>query len=177
MEANRTKDALQVEKYTNIKARIRSISLVHDHLYRTSSTDTLDLRQFIKELMDVLMACYGKEYACELATDIQPVRISARVCVDFGLIITELVSNSFKFAIIPRGKGRISIEARCLDGELTLDFADDGPGFPADFLPEKAASVGFRMLMRQVASYAGNLRIMPGGPARIGIRLRLPQLD
>ncbi|MFA6505945.1 MAG: histidine kinase dimerization/phosphoacceptor domain -containing protein [Treponemataceae bacterium] len=174
LEANRTKDSLQVERYATIKTRIQSISLVHDQLYQSGSTDRLELRSFVHELLDVLITCYGKEYDCDLKIDIHSVYVPAKVCVDFGLILTELISNSFKFAILPRGIGQIRIDVIHEGNELILNFADDGPGFPSDFTPEKPLSMGYRMLMRIVASYSGTCKIIPEESAHVEIRLRLP---
>lgn len=173
LESNRTKDALQVERYANIKARVRAIGLVHERLYESRSTDELELRIVVQELLDLLIAGYGEEYECDVKVSMPSLFVSPRVCIDFGLILTELVSNSFKFAVLPRGKGQIAIDVERDGDELVLRVEDDGPGFPPDFDPAQARSIGYRMLMRMVQAYEGVCRILPEKSTLVEVRLPL----
>ena len=173
LESNRTRDSLQIERYANIKARIRSIGLVHERLYEAKSTDRLELRSVIEELVDILTDSFAGECDCVPELRAQPLLVSPRVCIDAGLILTELVSNSFKFAILPRGNGRITVDASHEGSELILRVTDDGPGFPPEFDPFRARSIGYRLLMSMVASYDGGCEIRPGSGACVEIRLRI----
>lgn len=174
LETNRTEEELQRKRLATLKARIQSISLVHDRLYESGAADSLELGSFTRELADILIACYDGEYDTDIRFDIDSVRVPAKTCIDFGLILAELVSNSFKFAVIPRGSGRIRIEAVRENDDLVLRYADDGPGFPPGFSPEKQKTMGYRMLMRMVSVNSGSCRLLPDEAALVEIRLRLP---
>jgi signal transduction histidine kinase len=45
-------------------------------------------------------------------------------------IVTNLLSNALRYA-----RSRVEVEVRMVDGQAELVVADDGPGFPGDFLP------------------------------------------
>ena len=57
--------------------------------------------------------------------------VSINVAMPAGLLVNELLMNTFKYAFIGRDKGTIRIECRC-EGEerYRIVYADNGVGFP-----------------------------------------------
>ena len=54
--------------------------------------------------------------------------------VPLGLIMNELLSNSFKYAFNDVTSGEINLQIQTLtEGKYELIYSDNGPGLPADF--------------------------------------------
>ena len=84
--------------------------------------------------------------------------------VPLGLIMNELLSNSFKYAFNDGIAGEINLEIHTLaQGKYELVYSDDGPGLPEDFDLSRATTLGMQLindLSRQIGgkvnyAYAG----------------------
>jgi two-component system, sensor histidine kinase PdtaS len=80
-----------------------------------------------------------------------------------GLIVSELIINSKKYAFPGRKEGNIAVKVeREGEDKLDLSVADDGIGMPPEKADEKGDSLGY-ILVRSLASQLGaKLRIEPG---------------
>jgi signal transduction histidine kinase len=90
-----------------------------------------------------------------------------------ALCVQPLVENAIKHAFNPRSApGRLSLSARCIDGALEIDVADDGPGCdPAQ--AEASRGLGLRTVTRRVQLAGGRLDLhtRPGAGFRVCVRL------
>ena len=69
-----------------------------------------------------------------------------------SLLLQPLVENSLKHAIASRESGgHIRIDADVRGGQLRIDVADDGPGFPEGDLPAVGRGVGLRNTKERLA--------------------------
>ena len=67
--------------------------------------------------------------------------------IPLGLIINELVSNSFKHAFPGRAKGEISIKLMTdEDSTVKIEIADDGIGVDADFNIDNLETIGLQTI-------------------------------
>ena len=81
------------------KNRVKSMALIHEKLYQTKNFSSLDIHEFIAELIDNLFNSYGTETSdIKLDLQIENININADQAVYVGLIVNELVSNSLKHA-------------------------------------------------------------------------------
>lgn len=91
------------------------------------------------------------------------IRVSAELRADLDELrmrqaLGNLLDNGLRY--VPPG-GRVSVAAERDDGFLRLEVRDDGPGFPAEFLP-----VAFEAFARPDAS-----RSRPGGGTGLGLAI------
>jgi two-component sensor histidine kinase len=174
LEARRTEDAKVRERYDGLRAQIRSVSLVHEQLYRSGGDDSLELGAYLRELVGGLLSRFTVERESAFEVTAEDAVVSAKVCSELGLITAELVSNTLKYGLSAPDRCRVRIMvARDLDS-LVLDYADDGPGFPPDFDPARAKTVGFRVISGIVAAHQGSIRLVHPGVSRLEIRYALP---
>jgi two-component sensor histidine kinase len=112
-----------------LKMRIQALGLVHRHLYESEGLKTVDLRTFLGELCRLLQDGTGVSYwQVRCALDIARVSLQIERAVPLALLVTELVTNSFKHGFPDGRKGTISV-ALTLDGDTArLAVADDGVG-------------------------------------------------
>jgi PAS domain S-box-containing protein len=126
--------------------RVRSMALVHQKLYQSQNLSSIDLAEYIRELISLLMASYQvASDHISLGLDLEPVPILIDTAVPCGLIINELVSNVFKHAFPHNEPGALKITLKQLAAdEILLQIADDGVGLPAGFTPRESMGVGLQ---------------------------------
>lgn len=93
----------------------------------------------------------------KLKLDVEDVLLSIDTAVSCGLIITELVSNSLKYAFPDERKGELCIALRLDDDKLTLSISDNGVGFPDDLDFRNIETLGMQLVNSLVKQINGTI--------------------
>ncbi len=97
MGNHHTKDTIQA--LLNTSLRIKAMSLVHEMLYNTSNLNGLSTEKYIRELVDNLIELAGDpRNPVTFNIEVDDIIMDSKSAISLGIIITELVSNSFKHA-------------------------------------------------------------------------------
>ena len=139
---------------TDLQNRARSMALIHETLYRTGKFSKVDMGIYLKNLVDQIAKSYGVGEEVQIVVDVHDVTLSVDRATTAGLIINELVTNSFKYAF-PPGFDCIAIRQEpCTirvslsheDGQDVLRVADNGCGLPRGFDPLTSKSLGLKLV-------------------------------
>jgi len=174
LQSNRTKDPEQKALFSALRHRITAIALVHEKLYGKGFTGRPDVGNYLTDLLKLQYppdALTGGRVTWAIHAD--PLSAGIDYCIDAGLIVTELVGNAHKHALLPRG-GHLEVTIRIREGRLEIQVQDDGPGFTADFRPETSRGLGFRLILALLQRNNGTLSIEPGPGGRVRVDLKLP---
>jgi two-component sensor histidine kinase len=77
-----------------------------------------------------------------------------------GLILTELVSNAFKYAFPEAQQGRIRVTLRPeAENRWLLVIQDDGIGLPSEIVIAQTNSVGLSLVHDVVSQLEGNVQV------------------
>jgi two-component sensor histidine kinase len=173
LQANRTDDTEAAALARSIRERIRVISLANERLYDVDSGDAIDLTGYARDILSLAVSSYGSE-SCRIDVRVEGERVHAdsTVAIDFGLVLTELVVNSLKHALLPRGGGELRLAIRKGKEACSFDLSDDGPGFPEGFDPAVAKSLGFKVVMALLGKRRGSISISSGPEPTISCELR-----
>ncbi|HOU85886.1 MAG TPA: sensor histidine kinase, partial [Spirochaetota bacterium] len=128
----------------NIVSKIQTMSLVHEKLYQSKNLSKINLKEYIEELIS-LIANYNSAANNNVAVvfEIADTELSIDSAIPLGLVINEIITNSFKHAFLPGEKGRITVSLKKeKDGSLILIISDDGKGLSKDFDVRETASLG-----------------------------------
>ena len=126
-------------------ARIRAMALVHEKLYKTGNLDKLDFTVYLHNLGQQLFRSYAADKRIELNVTGGPCYFPMERAVPLGLIFSELLTNSLKYAY-PPGEGTIDISFQSHDGFTQVRVSDYGAGLPPQVDFETAQSFGFRIV-------------------------------
>lgn len=114
------------EKYDESINRILTMSLIHQKLYQTGKLSKLNLIDYVTDLFYEIKAVFGKEKNVDLKIQSTIPNLDLESVVSFGLLINELITNSFKHAFFNTEKGTIEISVEKTPVEIKLFYKDSG---------------------------------------------------
>ncbi len=123
--------------------------LVHQELYGRDQLGAIPILTYTKNLMNYLTQSYSTityEVQPELDID-EGIHLKTDYAIPLGLMMTELITNSLKYAH-PIGKIlSLSITLNHLnEHDYTLTYADNGQGLPHDIDIAQGKTMGLRLL-------------------------------
>ncbi|MEQ9301764.1 MAG: two-component regulator propeller domain-containing protein [Cyclobacteriaceae bacterium] len=128
------------------QARIQSVALVHQNLYDVEDTTKVNFKIFLDELFIELFGLFEGDLShIEFLMKVENIKIDMKTSVFLGLIINELITNSFKYAFDGED-GLIEVELTESQDRYELNYADNGKGFPEDFQYATSSGFGFRLI-------------------------------
>ena len=121
------KDEAAKELWQKNLNQIKSMSLINEKLYQSDIT-TISVRDFVSDILNHSLLIYDLQKKITLHTDIEhPLSIDGSFATSFGLILSELVTNSFKHALNKQDKGDIRITIKKLNAKtLMFTYEDSG---------------------------------------------------
>ena len=126
--------------------RIRSMSILHETLYRSDSLTSVDLGKYLQGVVSTLRRFHSTE-RIELHCAMEPIIGDADTAIPLGLIVNELATNAFKHAFPDGRPGRVTVSLQHdREGGLELEVRDDGVGPPASLDLARPASFGLRLV-------------------------------
>ena len=130
----------------NSQHRIYAMSLIHQKLYQSDDIKTIDMAEYIPELIKSLEEGFATADQIKFKLNIDPVNLDISHAIPLGLIINEAVTNSIKYAFPIDRKGEISISMRNDSGRIKLELADNGIGMPHVDPRNEPESLGLRLM-------------------------------
>ncbi|MEO5890102.1 MAG: histidine kinase dimerization/phosphoacceptor domain -containing protein [Ferruginibacter sp.] len=117
---------------STLKSRIKSIELLHKHLYsQTVQAGNISLSDYITELCNAIGNTFEDEPPVQLTVKATG-EVSQPVAEKLGLIINELVTNAYKYAFTGKKNGNILVQVNPVSStEINLQVRDDGKGMDA----------------------------------------------
>ncbi len=163
LQSRYIQDKTVLEMLKESQNRVRSMALVHEHLYQSQDLSRIDLAEYIHNLASNLFQAYQvNARGVKLNLKLAPAFLNIDTAVPCGLIINELVSNSLKYAFKDRNVGEVSIEFnRDSNNLFWLKVGDNGGGFPPDLDYKNSGSLGLRLVCSLVRQLQGNIELMP----------------
>jgi two-component sensor histidine kinase len=127
--------------------RVQAMALVHQKLYQSQNLARVDMQEYIREIVEHLLASFHCEQVVREHLDIAAIELDVALATPLGLIINEAVTNSLKYAFPDSRRGTISISLSQLpDQRYQLTLADDGVGLPAGFALEASRTMGLTLI-------------------------------
>ena len=131
-QSQETKDALE-----ECRNRVFSMALVHQNIFNNDSLIGLNFKNYIVNLVNEIANSFGSKGSYEINYDLEEIQLDLSTSIPCGLIINELITNSFKYAQVPDKKLIISILLKKENGKILLIVQDNGPGISVNFMTEK----------------------------------------
>jgi two-component sensor histidine kinase len=144
------------DKIKAIQGRILSMSLIHQRLYKQDNLVGVEFLSYTKELMESLEKMYAhpnRKINC--VVEGKEFILNADSAIPLGLILFELITNSFKHGFNHSNSGSIRLSIGRESTFLTMDYYDSGPGLPIGFDISKSESLGMKLIFNLAAQLEG----------------------
>jgi two-component sensor histidine kinase len=140
------------------------MALIHEELYRSQELSRVNFAEYIQKLASALRQTYLLNSNTALVVDVEEVFLGVDTAIPCGLVISELVTNAFKYAY-PDGKGgEILIKLRgCAPGLYQLSVSDQGIGLPSDFDIQQSETLGLQLVTILIRQLRATLQVKRTG--------------
>lgn len=140
--------------------RIHSMSIIHQKLYQSDTLSTIQMSEYIYELVEYLRDSYAIRETVGFSLKIENIELDHASAITLGLILNEVITNAIKYAFAKTRNGRISISLNHIsDSQILLSIRDNGPGLPDDLSSRLGASMGMELLRGLTDDIGGKLSI------------------
>jgi PAS domain S-box-containing protein len=158
------RDAATRETLVASQARVATIALLYEKLYRSEQFEKINMEEYLRDLVAVLFRTYKvAPTAVALHANLEPVRLGIDTALPCGRIVNELVSNVLKHAFAPQQTGQLWIDLHAgADDQLVLTLRDNGVGLPRDFDWQESKSMGLKMVWDMTRQLGGIMEVDRG---------------
>ncbi len=153
LQSKKINDLDSKKYFNNSIQRIFFLSKIHNSLYPNNAEEINDFKTYINDLKNHLTSLLdSSRLNLKITTDIDIIELCPDQKITLGLIINELITNSFKHAFNdnPLSKNNfISIEIKEKEQFINFSYKDNGKGFNLISV-NTSNSMGLNLILRLV---------------------------
>ncbi|MFA7420254.1 MAG: histidine kinase dimerization/phosphoacceptor domain -containing protein [Melioribacteraceae bacterium] len=176
LQATGVKDSAILGLLQESQNRVRSMALVHESLYNSKNLNEVELKGYINNLINHLKESYQIINRTNFEVNIEDVALSIDKAIPCGLVINEIITNSFKYGH-PEDTFkdlRVSISVRKSESTIKLIIRDNGNGLPDTINFEgKNKTLGINLIQKLTKQLDGTLTYNTDGGAKFTIEFPL----
>lgn len=124
-DSKEVQDALE-----DCRNRVYSMALVHQNIFNNKNIVGLNFKDYVKNLTSEIAKSLGEENKYEIVLETEDVNLDLSNAIPCGLILNELITNSFKYAQQKGKKLVVTVKLKKISDFVELEVSDNGPGIP-----------------------------------------------
>ncbi|WP_339339811.1 sensor histidine kinase [Croceitalea sp. MTPC6] len=165
LQTKNTRSKAAIEALEEGKSRVKAMALIHQKLYQNEDLSVIEMQGYIESLINSVQSVYKKGgHNISITIDAEGTELDIDRAIPFGLILNELVSNSFKYAFPESDEnGKIYIHLRKNGEQGYFEYTDNGVGLPDDTDERANSSMGIRLMNRLVNQLQSKLNVDKSG--------------
>jgi two-component sensor histidine kinase len=129
-----------------ISARIQSIALTHQMLYKKDQFLHINASEYLRHLCEQTISAFSDNTDIQLHSkiDVDNLELPLDTAIPLGLICSEVITNAIKYAF-PNKNGKIEVSFHCDEKNCTLIIKDNGIGIDLNKI-DKSESLGIELI-------------------------------
>jgi PAS domain S-box-containing protein len=149
------------------KARMQSMGILYDSLYRTAGFTELSVKEYLPDLVDEITGNFPNSSMVKVNKHVEDLILDAKRLQPLGIIVNELLTNIMKYAFVGRERGVVDISATNTGGHIAIAVRDNGGGMPESVSFEKSTGFGLQLVYALTQQLNGTIRIERGNGTNI----------
>ena len=147
-QSENIKEKQYVEMFNECRNRIQVMSLIHEKLYSSKDTASINFKDYIEDVANNLLRFYKISSAkIKLVLDVEDISFNIETSIPCGLIINEFICNSLKYAFPDNREGEIKISLHKIEKpKVELVLSDNGICIPDEIDFRNSKSLGLRLI-------------------------------
>lgn len=139
--------------------QIDAIRIVHEKLYRTEALNSINIREYIQDLLSTVFTLSAKPIQIDI--QIADRDLNTRIAVPLGLIVNEIATNAIKHGFDPGIENHFaaSLIEDAKAGEFVLVLSNTGPAFPSEVDLDNPDSLGLQLVQTLVKEIGGTMEL------------------
>ena len=173
LQSNALQNQAAKDALAETEARIHAIADVHKRLYSSGDVRLVALDEYLSDLLRNLQNSMQNEgHGASLDYHLEPLTLPTDSSINLGVVVTEWVTNAFKYAY-PQRRGEVRVTLKRLaDGRGELQVEDDGVG-RTDGGAAKGTGLGTRLVKAMASNLGGSIDYLSRQPGTLA-RLTFP---
>ncbi|NJB86868.1 two-component sensor histidine kinase [Lewinella marina] len=132
MQMKKLNDPVARGQLDAMAGRVYSMAAVHEILYQQGRVGEINFRTYAQKICQHFEMLSELPHASEFDLDVGNHWFNLETAIPLGTMFNELLTNSFKYAVVSGQQLRISVKlTETDDGMFLLEYQDNGPGFSA----------------------------------------------
>lgn len=175
MKAAQSEDEQFKRSLLDMDSRIRSMALVHQKLYQSQNLSSIDLKEYLAELSELVLKTYQtRPGQVNLSFEGVSIPVVIDTAIPCGLLVNEILANTLKYAFPEQRQGEVQVRLqRAENGEVILEISDNGVGFAPGVNLAESRGLGMQII-QGLANHqlGGRLELESSGGVRWRVRFR-----
>jgi two-component sensor histidine kinase len=177
LQSSSIKDSTTKGYLEDFGNRIRTLSMVHERLYKTDDVHTIEMNDYISSLATQIYRSFViDKTAIKLELDVSKTMLHMKEAIPCALIINELLTNAIKYAFPFKNDGKVTISfTEEQKGKYNLVIRDTGVGLPDGFDMNMSGGLGMKVVQALVSQLNGSLGVKGDKGTMFTINFRAEQ--
>lgn len=133
-----------IDALEDCRGRVYSMALVHQQMYSGSKVGNLNMMDYLVELIRNVEHAFGDDADVVLEVNSNELILPISKAVPIGLIMNELITNSYKHGMVPGKKLVVNIHVSQIGNSLQIEVTDSGPGIKPE--RQNGNTLGFELI-------------------------------
>jgi len=157
LQKDELQDPVLKATFAESQSRIESIALIHQNLYKKEDLVTIEFSSFIHELTAYVTQLFKRSTSQVLfSINQEKIYLDVDTAIPLGLIVNELVTNSYKNFDAKKKNKSISISINLIaKGQYELVYQDNGNGLTGTINFDTDETLGLKLIKGLAKQLAG----------------------
>ncbi len=148
---SRNKTVGSSEDYATLARRIETLQLLYQEMTMGGgpgvSVENISLGAYVSRIASTIAYLDGRQ-SVRLNVDLDAVHAAVDTAAQVGLLVSELMTNTYQHAFVGRSEGLVEIRLKELsaDGAIRLQVSDDGVGIDPDLRWPDGGNLGGKII-------------------------------
>ena len=139
------------------KSRVNAMAMIHKKLYQENDLEKVNINEYLEELINNLKFSFDTSSKVAVNMDVTQAEFNMDKAIPVGLILNELITNSFKYAFENIEKPILDIKLIQNQDQFELTISDNGKAIDQMESIEQSESFGLRLVNLLVNQLNGHL--------------------